>query len=94
LSTVQKSLGLDRLSVGNTPTGATSVEAGRYVAKGIFVGARQMGTAGGTTQALVQIDLTKQLKAVGAFGNGGSMQGVTPDNDPGNSIGLLYQIEY
>jgi translocation and assembly module TamB len=94
LSTVQKTLGLDRLSVGNTPTGATSVEAGRYVTRGVFVGARQMGTAGGTTQALVQIDITKQLKAVGAFGNGGTVQGATPDNDPGNSIGLLYQIEY
>jgi translocation and assembly module TamB len=94
LSTVQKRLGLDRLSVGNTPTGATSVEAGRYVYKGVFVGARQMGTAGGTTQAIVQIDLTKQLKAVGAFGNGGTVQGATPDNDPGNSIGILYQIEY
>jgi translocation and assembly module TamB len=94
LSTVQKSLGLDRLSVGSTPTGATSVQAGRYVSKGVFVGARQMGTAGGTTQALVQIDLTKHLKAEGAFGNGGTVQGATPDNDPGNSIGLLYQIEY
>jgi translocation and assembly module TamB len=94
LSTVQKTLGLDRLSVGNTPTGATSVEAGRYVSKGVFVGARQMGTAGGTTQAIVQIDITRQLKAVGAFGTGGTVQGATPDNDPGNSIGLLYQIEY
>ena len=94
LSAVQRTLRLDRLSVGNTPTGATSVEAGRYVTKGVFVGARQMGTSGGTTQALVQIDITKQLKAVGAFGNGGAVQGATPDNDPGNSIGLLYQIEY
>jgi translocation and assembly module TamB len=94
LSTVQKSLGLYRLSVGSTPTGATSVQAGRYVSKGVFVGARQMGTAGGTTQALVQIDLTKHLKVEGAFGNGGTVQGATPDNDPGNSIGLLYQIEY
>jgi len=94
LSTLQKNLGLDRLSVGNTPAGATSVEAGRYVTKGVFVGARQMGAAGGTTQALVQIDITKQLKAVGAFGNGGTVQGATPDNDPGNSIGLLYQVEF
>jgi translocation and assembly module TamB len=94
LSTVQKSLGLDRLTVGNTPTGATSVEAGRYISKRVFVGARQMGTAGGTTQAIVQIDLTRQLKAVGAFGNGGTVQGATPDNDPGNSIGILYQVEY
>jgi hypothetical protein len=28
-------------------------------------------------------------------GNGtASVQGVTPDNDPGSSLGLLYQFEY
>jgi translocation and assembly module TamB len=94
LSTVQKGLGLDRLSVGGMPNGGTSVEAGRYVSKRVFVGARQLGTSGGATQAIVEIDLTKHLKAEGAFGSGGTVQGATPDNDPGNSVGLTYQFEY
>jgi translocation and assembly module TamB len=95
LASVRKGLGLDRLSVGaaagNTP-GAT-VEAGKYVANGIYVGTKQ-GTSGGT-QAQVQVDLTKHLKAESTLGTGGTpATGVTPDNDPGSSVGLTYQFEY
>ncbi|MGI3778203.1 MAG: translocation/assembly module TamB domain-containing protein, partial [Janthinobacterium lividum] len=58
LSRVRKGLGLDRLSLGSAANGnGASVEAGRYVAKGVYVGAKQ-GTSGGT-QAQVQIDLTR-----------------------------------
>ena len=57
LMAVQKSLGLDRLSVGKTATSGASVEAGRYVSSRVYVGAKQ-GTAG-STQAQVQVDLTK-----------------------------------
>ena len=97
LAGVRKGLGLDRLSVGaasgNGP-GAT-VEAGKYVANGVYVGTKQ-GTAGGT-QAQVQIDLTKHLKLETQLGTGGQPatgSAVTPDNDPGSSIGLTYQFEY
>jgi translocation and assembly module TamB len=95
LAGVRKGLGLDRLSVGaaagNGP-GAT-VEAGKYVANGVYVGTKQ-GTAGGT-QAQVQVDLTKHLKLESTLGTGGTpATGVTPDNDPGSSIGLTYQFEY
>jgi translocation and assembly module TamB len=94
LSTIQKSLGLDRLSAGSTPTGGTTIEAGRYVAEGVYVGAKQ-STQGGT-QAQVQIDLTKRLKLQATLGTGGTVpvQGATPENDPGSSIGLSYQFEY
>jgi translocation and assembly module TamB len=94
LSAVQKSLGLDRLSAGTTPTGGTTVEAGRYVANGVYVGAKQ-STQGGT-QAQVQVDLTKNLKLQATVGTGGTVpiQGATPENDPGSSIGLSYQFEY
>jgi translocation and assembly module TamB len=97
LAGVRKGLGLDRLSVGaasgNSP-GAT-VEAGRYVANGVYVGTKQ-GSSGGT-QARVQIDLTKHLKLETQLGTGGAPAtgaAVTPDNDPGSGIGLTYQLEY
>ncbi|HUH92035.1 MAG TPA: translocation/assembly module TamB domain-containing protein [Casimicrobiaceae bacterium] len=94
LNAVQKSLGLDRLSAGSTPTGGTTVEAGRYVSDRVYVGAKQ-STQGGT-QAQVQVDLTKNLKLQATLGTGGTVpiQGATPDNDPGSSVGLSYQFEY
>ncbi|CAI3928493.1 Autotransporter translocation and assembly protein TamB (TamB) (PDB:5VTG) [Commensalibacter communis] len=100
LGTVRKTLGLDRLSVGGgssdgkgSSTG-TSVSAGKYVMKGVYLGAKQStGTAG--TQAEMQIDITKRLKATATVGTGQDRTGfVTPDNDPGSSIGLLYKFDY
>ena len=97
---LQKKLGLDRLSVGGasnptTPgqsTGAT-VEAGRYVSNRVFVGARQSTT--GFTQVEVDVDLSKHLKFETRLGNGTTTtQGTTPENDPGSSVGLMYQFEY
>jgi translocation and assembly module TamB len=97
---VQKALGLDRLSVGSTNTGATgsqnsgtTVEAGRYVSSRVFVGAKQSTT--GFSQAEVDVDLSKHLKLQTRLGNGtATTQGTTPENDPGSSIGLTYQFEY
>jgi len=84
LDSIRKGLGLDRLSVGGGASGtAPSVEAGRYVANGVYVGAKQ-GTTGSQTQATVQIDITKGLKLQTDVGTG---QG-------GNSVGLTYQFEY
>jgi translocation and assembly module TamB len=95
LDSVRKGLGLDRLSVGGGTNGAgATVEAGRYVAKGVYVGARQGAGGAGGTQAQVQVDLTKHLKLLSALGTGGSTQGATPQNDPGSSVGLSYQFEY
>jgi translocation and assembly module TamB len=96
LGSVQHTLGLDRLSLSSYTTGTTTgttIEAGRYVSSRVYVGARQNTT--GVTQAVVQIDLTRHLKLETAIGNGSnSAQGATPDNDPGNNIGISYQIEY
>ena len=84
LESVRKGLGLDRLSVGQGATGsAPSIEAGRYVGNGVYVGAKQ-GTTGGQTQATVQIDITKGLKLQTDVGTGTG----------GNSVGLTYQFEY
>jgi translocation and assembly module TamB len=99
---IQKSLGLDRLSfgAGQTTTTATgtestgaSIEAGRYVFKNVYVEAKQ--TTVGTSQVGAVVDLTKHLKLQTRLGNGtASVQGTTPENDPGSSVGLFYQIEY
>jgi translocation and assembly module TamB len=97
LETIRQRLGLDRLAVGSAPTGTgATLEAGRYVAPGIYVGARQ-GTAGAGTQATVQIDLTRGLKLQATAGTGGtqSATGATSTDDPsGSSIGLSYQFDY
>jgi translocation and assembly module TamB len=92
LEKLRKGLGLDRLSVGNsTPArgaaaGATTsptVEGGRYIADGVYVGAKQ-GVTGGQTQATVQIDITKGLKLETDVGAG----------QAGNQVGVTYQFEY
>jgi len=101
LAKLQKSLGLDRLNIGSntvaTPTGTTnsgaSIEAGRYVSKRVYVEAKQSST--GSSQVQVDVDLTKHLKLQTRLGNGTAItQGTTPENDPGSSIGLIYQFEY
>ncbi len=99
---IQKSLGLDRLTVGsgattNTAAGpestGASIAAGRYISKRVYVEAKQ--TTLGTTQLETDVDLTKHLKLQTRLGNGtASVQGTTPENDPGSSIGLIYQFEY
>ena len=96
LGSIRKGLGLDRLSVGGGTSGAgATVEAGRYVANGVYVGAKQATGGAGGTQAQVQVDLTRHLKLQTTLGTGGgSAQGATPQNDPGSSVGLSYQFEY
>ncbi|WP_408737027.1 translocation/assembly module TamB domain-containing protein [Acetobacter fallax] len=97
LGTVRKTLGLDRLAIGGgsgVGNGGTSIEAGKYVMKGVYVGAKQ-ATSGSGTQAQVQVDLTKHLKLNTTVGTGGNVTGfTTPENDPGSSVGLLWQYRY
>ena len=99
---LQKSLGLDRLTVGtntvSTATGGTensgaAIAAGRYITNRVYIEGKQTTT--GTSQVQVDVDLTKRLKLQTRLGNGSAaVQGTTPENDPGSSIGLLYQFEY
>ncbi|WP_336760012.1 translocation/assembly module TamB domain-containing protein [Asaia sp. VD9] len=97
LNTVRGFLGLDRLAVGGgsgVNNGGASLEAGKYVMKGVYVGAKQ-ATSGSGTQAQVQVDLTKRLKLNTTVGTGGQVTGfTTPENDPGSSIGLSYGFDY
>ncbi len=85
LESVRKGLGLDRLSVGggSGSDSAPTLEAGRYIANGVYVGAKQ-GTTGGQTQGQVQIDITKGLKLETDVGTGRG----------GNQVGLTYEFEY
>jgi translocation and assembly module TamB len=104
VSKLQKLLGLDRLSVGggSSVSGAssadqqstgTTVEAGRYVSNRVYVGVKESTT--GASKVAVDVDLTKGLKLQASLGNGTTTaQGVTPENDPGSTLGLAYQFEY
>jgi translocation and assembly module TamB len=94
LAKAQRRLGLDRLSVsGGDDQSGPSVEAGRYVSERVNVSARQ--SASGTTQARVQVDITRRWKIETTVGSGGgTLQGTTPENSQGTSVGLLYQREY
>ncbi len=87
LGRIQRGLGLDRLSVSGgagTPTSrGPAVEGGRYVAPGVYVGAKQ-GLGGNQTAAQVQIDLAPGLKAQTEVGTGAGS----------NSVGLSYEFEY
>jgi translocation and assembly module TamB len=100
LGTVRRTLGLDRLSVGSANGGATgtqsqtTVEAGRYVARNVYVGVKQ--NLSGGTQTQVQIDITRRLKAQATL-SAGSTAATTQGNplqDNGSSVGLSYQFEY
>jgi translocation and assembly module TamB len=94
LDKVRQDLGLDRLSVGGGGTGSSpTLEAGRYIAPGVYVGAKQ-SAGGGGTQAQVQIDIAKGLKLEATAGNGNSTTtGMTSESN-GSSVGLTYQFEY
>ena len=97
LSKVRQELGLDRLSVGGSAGGSgAAVEAGRYLAPGVYLGARQ-ATSGAGTQATVQIDLLRGLKLETSVGTGmqTSATGGAGGADPyGTSVGLTYQFQY
>lgn len=94
LESLRNGLGLDRLSVGSGASGGPQVEAGRYVARGVYVGAKQ-GTNGGGPQATVQIDLAKGLKLETTAGSGGTTNATgSSSSTDAASVGLTYQFEY
>ncbi len=97
LASIRQSLGLDRLTVGGGSSGnGATVEAGRYVAPGIFVGAKQ-ATGGSGTQATVQVDITRRLKLEATAGTGGDTSATgaaTTQQSNGSGIGLTYQFDY
>ena len=85
LDRVRSALGLDRLGVGGGTgsSAAPTVEAGRYVAPGVFLGVRQ-GTQGGQTGVGVQVEITPRLK----------LEGETATGPAGDRLGFSYELEY
>lgn len=93
LEKLRTALGLDRLSVGSSTSGAPTLEAGRYVTRRIYLGAKQAASGTGS-QAVVQVDITKGLKLQATAGSGTtSATGATSSADAA-SVGLTYQFEY
>jgi translocation and assembly module TamB len=92
LDKVRQGLGLDRLSVRNGANGSPSLEAGRYIAPRVYLGAKQ-GSNGGT-QASVQVDIAKGLKLEATAGTGGGSATGASGESNGSSVGLKYQFEY
>jgi translocation and assembly module TamB len=99
LGSLRRGLGLSRLNVSSmedtmTGTMSTTVEAGTYVFRNVYVGAKQ-GLEGGT-QAEVQVELANRLKLFGTV-NTGTNAAVTQgakQRESGSSIGLSYEFEY
>lgn len=97
VNSVRSFLGLDRLTIG-TPTNATpgpqagpgsqqsvpTLEAGRYVAPGVYLGAKQSATGTNETAAELQINLGHGLRLDTTAGSGLGA----------NSVGLSYQRQY
>ena len=78
-------LGLDRLGVGSAAEGQTgaALEAGKYVAPGVYVGVRQ-GMQGGQTGVNVQLELAPTLK----------LEGQTATGPAGDRLGITWEYEY
>lgn len=91
---VRQGLGLDRLAVGGGGEQAArstaaedrsgpTLEAGRYVADGVYVGVRQ-GTESGSSRVGVRVDLTPRLK----------LEAETGDREAGNRVGLSWEWQW
>lgn len=91
LDMARKKLGLDRLSIGGSSSGSPTLEAGRYVAPGVFVGVKQ-GTSATQTQAAVQVDVAKGFKVEALVGTGASTN--PSASSMGSGLGVIYEHEY
>jgi translocation and assembly module TamB len=80
---LRRGLGLDRLGVGSDGGGRAALEAGGYVAPGVYLGIRQ-GTAGGTPGVGVQVELTPRLR----------LEGETSTGPAGDRLGITWEREY
>jgi translocation and assembly module TamB len=90
IGSVRERLGLDTLSVGST-----ALEAGRSIARGVTIGARQ-SVSGTGTQATVRLDLARGLRLEADVGVAPPVpstvtQGAAPT---GNQVALTYEFEY
>ena len=90
LEGLRTAMGLDRLTIAQ----GSSLQAGRYVARNVYVGAQQSVTGTGT-QAVVQVDLAKGLKLQATAGNSTTTSATgTGSGGDAASVGITYQFEY
>lgn len=75
LDRLRTALGIDALSAITDESGTTSVSAGRYIGRGVFVGVSQ--AAGGS--ATVDVDITDEIKLRGEAGANGTKVGVAAE---------------
>lgn len=90
---IRKALGLDRLSVGGS-----SLQIGRNIAPGVYIGARQSLTGTGT-QATIEFEVLPGLTVEGALGTSSATaqgtQTIGSGVDPGGSgVTVRYKLEY
>ncbi len=94
LGKLRAGLGLDRLSVGANAAGGATVEAGRNIGSGLYLGLKQ-GTDGGGPQATVQLDLGYGLKLQGEVGTTAGASTATGESSGGGSgLGITWTKEY
>ncbi len=95
LGAARKRLGLDVLTVNSAPGAAPSVEAGRTIAKGVYVGAKQ-STGGSGSQATLRLDLARGLRLEADLGVApAAAASPVPGAPPtGNQVGIVYEFEY
>lgn len=93
LAGVRNALGLDQLTVGSSGSGGPTVQAGRYLAPGVYLGAQQSATGNGT-QATLQVNLAKGLKLETSAGTATPSATGAAASGQAASVGLTYQFQY
>lgn len=84
LDRLRSAAGLDRLGVAGDGQRGAAVEAGRYVAPGVYVGVRQGTSGGGTPGVGVQVELTPRIR----------LEGQTQTGAAGDRVGVTYEYEW
>lgn len=79
---VRQALGLDVLSFGSNQDGQPTLDAGRYITEGVYVGVRQGLTAGSSSVA-VQVDLTDNIQLETDVGT-----------EATSSVGINWKLDY
>jgi translocation and assembly module TamB len=94
LDRVRQTLALDRLAVGGGGEGAArttaeeerrgpTLEAGRYIADGVYVGVRQ-GTEAGSSRVGVRVELTPRIR----------LEAETGDREAGERVGITWEYQW
>ena len=88
LDKVRQGLGLDRLAVRDRFNGNPALEAGRYIAPGVYLGARR-AVPPAAVEASVQVDIAKGLKDLKQpQGPAEAQASVSPRASNGTSVGV------